>query len=93
MFKERFFRHAFIIDVDFTIDLKIGFQPDVLFNFLKDQNLKTYRSGRYCTKTNVEIEQVDDNPENTGITVEVKYYNKFMYFCIVGGEITSCIGN
>ena len=63
------------------------------YNFLKEKNTRTLTQGKYCIKTYVEIEQVDNNPENTGITLEVKYYNKFMYFCLVGGEITSSIGN
>lgn len=99
------FQDAFIIDVDFTIDLKIGFHPNVTWRYFLDKEQKDekiefddsdaeddfrekgnnnlWRLGKYCIKKLC---------KSGGDTYEIKYYNKFMYFLMLGSEINKTIG-
>jgi hypothetical protein len=36
MFSSSLLSNAFVIDVDFTVDLKLGFEPELLFEYLKE---------------------------------------------------------
>lgn len=103
MFQLSQFRSAFIIDIDFTVDLKIGFHPDVLWQYFLEKereefeptnyitedrfyekgNSNIWRLGKYCVK------HLKCNGDSKH---EVKYYNKFMYFLMVGADGTSNIG-
>ena len=88
-----------------TVDLKVGFQPDKLWDYFLEQeehqleeegrsipdyfytkgNGRIFRNGKYCIKRYVQNEDEEDQYQE-------KYYNKFMYFLMMNGNVCAPIG-
>jgi len=87
---------TFMIDFDITLDFATGFDPDLLEEFSKRKKELNLicgcdRPSTFTVKT-FSDSHVSHLEENAAI-YESKVYNKFMYYALVGADITQNIAS
>lgn len=89
-------KRTFMIDFDITLDFATGFDPDILEEFLQ-QAIKLGLISGYDRPTTFTLKAFSDSkvsrPKENAETYESKVYNKFMYYTLVGGDITQNIAS
>ena len=89
-------KRAFMVDFDITLDYAIGFDPDLLEEFLQRAKQLDQISG-YDRPTTFTLKAFYaskvGHPNENDKTHESKVYNKFMYYTLVGGDITQNIAS